>query len=112
MTVSQLAFGMYQPASLAPHDSTAVVHLTCPSPARLSLAGGPDRQLRGAKGALHYGLFLDPARSQPWGDGTRGTSTLTLPAGRSSATIYARVPSRQNLPPGNYSDLVLIIAQF
>ncbi len=112
ITLSQLAFGMYDPQSRAPHDSSAIARVECSAPARVSLAGGPDRQLRGPRGALHYGLYLDPARVQAWGDGTRGTSTVTLPPGRSSATIFARIPPRQNLPPGVYSDSVLVIVQF
>jgi spore coat protein U-like protein len=112
ITVSQLAFGMYDPRSQAPHDSSAAIRWECAAPARVLLDGGPDRQLRGPRGSLRYGLYLDPGRAQPWGDGTRGTSMMTLPAGRSGATIFARIHAGQNQPPGTYSDSVLVIVQF
>jgi spore coat protein U-like protein len=112
ITVSQLAFGMYDPRSAAPHDSTGTVRLQCPTAARVSLGGGADRRLRGARGELRYGLYLDAGRTVPWGDGSRGTSTLTVPAGRSTVSVFARIHARQNLPPGNYADSVIVIVDF
>jgi spore coat protein U-like protein len=91
VTVAQLAFGSYDPRSPAPQDSSAVVRWDCAAPARVALGGAPDRQLRGPRGSLHYGLYLDGRRRQPWGDGSGGTSMLSLPAGRSTVTIFARI---------------------
>jgi spore coat protein U-like protein len=71
---------------------------------RLGLAGGTD--------VLNYGLFRDAGRSANWGFTSgvdTGTLTLSVP-NNGSATgvfrIFGRIPARQNVSPGSYSDRI------
>ncbi len=73
------------------------------------------RSLRGGMQLLHYGLFLNSARTQLWGDGTSGTSvikdSITLTNGHASQdyAIYGRMPAGQNeASEGTYTDTAVI----
>ncbi len=77
------------------------------------LTEGPT--LRSAGHALHYGLFLNSARTERWGDGTGNTSeikdSMTLANGRGSQdyVIYGRMPPRQSAArEGTYLDTVVV----
>lgn len=128
-----LVFGNYASPGGARVDSSASVTVTC-TPAYLLLAcsvgytlslshgtaGSPgNRQLAAGAGRLAYGLFSDAARTQPWGDGGAGgapvggsitTSLLGLVclAGARGHTIHGRLPANQNVPPGSYTDTVVL----
>jgi spore coat protein U-like protein len=110
--LSALVFGQYDPQSAAPLDSAVTVRCECGSPARVALSGGGERNLRGPRGSLRYAIYLDAARTRLWGDGTGGSQLLELPAGRGGTTVFGRIHARQNLPPGSYSDSLVVIVQF
>ncbi len=65
---------------------------------------------------LQYNLYLDPSRSTVWGDGSAGTSQYgpSSPPNASSVllNIYGRMPARQNVRAGSYSDTVVITIVF
>jgi spore coat protein U-like protein len=61
--------------------------------------------------SLQYGLFLDSARTQLWGDGTAGTSVIkgsfALSNGHASQdyAVYGRMPGGQSeADAGAYND--------
>ena len=75
------------------------------NPRALGHSSRPDR--------LNYNLFVDPGMSVAWGDGTAGTSTVTLPKVKKKqpprvTTIYGRIPARQDVSVGNYSDRLTV----
>lgn len=137
-TVSSVGvnFGSYDPLAGAPDDSTGQVSITCtmvgngkPETVAYSIELGagnagaysPRRLLSGVD-ALLYNLFRDAGRSQVWGNGLSSTFTVgdsvTVGPGvgngtRSrSHTIYGRVPARQDVAPGSYSDTIVITLSF
>lgn len=67
---------------------------------RLTRSGGSD--------TLAYTLYTDAARTQPWGDGSSGTSTVAgTSAGTSQThTVYATLLAPAAVPPGAYVDTV------
>lgn len=71
------------------------------------------RRLAAGAYALDYNMYLDPARTQVFGDGTAGTRKA---AGACSAscllTVYGRIFGRQSVPGGNYQDQLLITLEF
>jgi len=88
---------------------------------RISLNGGGSgdvaarvMQRTGGGGSVGYQLYTDGARSQPWGDGSGGTTRVTgTGTGLAQAvTVYGRVPSQATPMPGNYSDTVMATIEF
>ena len=61
---------------------------------------------------LRYQLFLDSFTTQ-WGDSASGVGlTGTGDGTNHPQTIFARIPSGQNVPPGNYADSVTMTVEF
>lgn len=69
---------------------------------------------RAGGGSVSYQLYRDSAFTQPWGDGTGGTTMATgTGSGFAQAiTIYGRVPAQATPAPGNYSDTITATISF
>ena len=74
------------------------------SPGRRQMASGAD--------ILEYNLYTDPSRLTVWGDDSAGTVTVSETASTAEKTIYGRVPGRQNVPAGTYTDVVLVTISY
>ena len=78
-----------------------------------------NRQLRSGASLLRYNLYSDSARTQVWGDGSDGSTTVSdsLPLTTSSAirsyTIYGRIPNGQQMAEvGSYFDTITVIVTY
>jgi spore coat protein U-like protein len=125
-TVSSTAvvFGGYDVFASAPLDADGAVTLTCTQPVPdpvVKISAGrsgsfASRSLVGGAATLHYNLFMDAAHSQVWGDGTGGSGARTVSSPvdgqRYTLTIFGRVPARQNVPAGSYSDSLVVTIDF
>jgi spore coat protein U-like protein len=123
-------FGPYDTFSATPTDTTATVQVRCerdggPQNVQMTLglsagtngASVNNRRMLQAGGAgdyLNYGLFRDVGRSSPWGFAAgvdAVTQTVSVP-NKSSAiatfTIYGRIPARQNVSVGTYTDRIQV----
>jgi spore coat protein U-like protein len=86
----------------------------------LSVGLGGDYNPRSMTGTgtdrLLYNLYRDPARTQIWGDGTRGTSTLQASTAgdefTSTVTIFGRMPAGQNVTGGAFFDVIVMTIDF
>jgi spore coat protein U-like protein len=135
VTVTGVAFGVYDPTITTPDDSTGTVTVTCNY-----TGGGADnityavafsrgngtsysqRKMLAGTQSLNYNLYGDSARSIVLGDGTGGTSILsgsfTVGPGvgngtrTSTHTVYGRVPASQPVDPGSYSDPIVATLTF
>jgi spore coat protein U-like protein len=56
---------------------------------------------------LSYNLYTDASRVTVWGDGSAGTATLNGDAEEATYTLYGRVPARQNVHTGEYTDTLI-----
>jgi spore coat protein U-like protein len=129
VSTTNISFGAYNIFDTAPRDSTGTITVQCPSarPGALSnvvikmSTGGSgtfsNRQMIAAGGAyrLNYNIFTDPGRAMIWGDGSGGSSALSRTVDKATpwtATFYGRIPARQNVTPGSYSDNVTVIIEF
>lgn len=112
-----------------PTDGVGRVVIRCdnasPEPAEISfdvvLSPGSsgsyaERQLRAGERALRYNLYLDPARSIVWGDGTGGTgvrSESVLVPGLGSTVleypVYGRIVQGQRSAVGRYADDIALV---
>ena len=123
-TAPPMVFGNYNPLSFVDDDAQTSMSVRCNGVGlrimRISLTPG----LTGSVGSramqrngvnLFYGLYTNSGRTTAWGDGTAGTSiVLRLVFGGSDFTmpIYGRIPQRQNVPVGLYTDSVTIRLDF
>lgn len=71
-------------------------------------------QRSGGGGTVGYQLYQDAGYTQPWGDGTSGTSMATgTGSGLAQAiTVYGRVPAQATPAPGDYSDTITATISF
>jgi spore coat protein U-like protein len=119
LSVLGVIFGSYDTFSNVPLDNAGGnVAVTCdiPTPYTLALSPGSGtyalRSMSGAGSSLNYNLFIDPTRLIVWGDGTPGTSVVAGATIGASHTIYGRIPQRQNVPVGVYTDTVIVTLSF
>lgn len=127
LSTNNINFGTYDVFSGLPTDSTGQITYSCQglqigSVIRIELGKGNSnifipRQLRQGSDALNYNLYRDAARQSVWGDGTQGTSRFTrsqliTASPQGTLTIYGRIPSRQNVSAGTYTDSVTVTISF
>ena len=124
VTSSGVAFGSYSVFATSPTNTTGTISYSCTLPVnpplialdRGSSATFYPRTLTGTYSSLQYNLYLDAACTTVWGDGSSGTSTYQAGAPASgqnySATVYGRIPARQNAQAGAYSDSIVITISF
>ena len=119
LSLGSMQFGRYDVLSDQPLDSSASVFYSCSgsAPAVLSVESGTEgtlvRRLTRGSASIRYNLYLDAARTQLWGDGTRGSFVHLARAGAAErVVIYGRVMPHQSLPPGRYDDTVVVRVTF
>lgn len=119
VSTRNINFGSYDVFNNSSTESTGNIIVSCDSSAgytiSLSTGGGTflNRVLSFGSYLLNYNLYIDPARSNVWGDGSGGTlmvSSVTLTT--SNHIVYGRIPARQNAFPGNYMDNVNVTISF
>lgn len=127
VNVTGLNFGSYDVFSTTPKDTTATITVTCKAPppapnppfVTISLNPGtsgsfaPRRLQRAGGDPLEYNLFTTPSFSTVWGDGSGGTQTQTSLNPITNVTpwittLYGRIPARQNVSAGSYSDTIIV----
>jgi spore coat protein U domain-containing protein, fimbrial subunit CupE1/2/3/6 len=74
------------------------------------------REMREGAHKLAYNLYLDPAGTQVWGDGSGGSQTYIAvapqPGAKVTVTIFGRIGQRQNVVAGQYSDDVQVVLEY
>ncbi len=133
VTVRGIDFGRWNPLEPGPHDGVGEIIVRCSSsedsfgPATYEItidggaAGDPrHRRLEGPRGSIDYGLFLDPARTVPWGGEGGGGAPVqgaTEPGAEPGAEtrrhiIYGRLYTSPEISPGSYVDQPVITIYF
>lgn len=131
LSATSLVFGQYVPSRGGPSDFTATLHISCTASGTSSAIvegtigligpGTPAaRELAAGSHRLRYQLYLDPARTIPWGDGSGGTRTKAIsiavgPAGtaRETHTVYGRMRARQSpLTVGHYTGQITAVLNY
>ena len=126
-----LAFGQYVPSRSGASDFTATVQVTCmasgeapvPILATVALVGrgvNGRRELTDGANRLNYQLFLDPARTIPWGDGSGGSRMQSISGVAAGATpfrvtmvVYGRILARQEgALVGSYADQITAVLNY
>jgi spore coat protein U-like protein len=126
-SVVGVSFGSYDVFGFSALDSTGNVTYRCTDVTEFdtitidisqggALSYAPRRMAAGTA-SLSYNLFLDAARTQVWGDGGGGETARYGPttppeATNVSVTVYGRVPARQDVAVGSYSDTVTVTLNY
>jgi spore coat protein U-like protein len=125
LSIPPLSFGVYDPLagnSTEPADATTVITVNCTRSTGaavsfdrgLNAAAGTARAMAGpAAQQLQYDIYRDAARSQVWSQGenaVRLVSQSTTTA--EELTVFGRIPPRQEVAPGVYSDLIIATVDF
>lgn len=113
-----LSFGNYDPFSALSLDGAGNIAVDCNVPYSLSLSSGAGsyagRVMASGGNSLGYNLYLDAARTIIWGDGSSGSSTTSGSGGTGVVNhpVYGRIPARQNVPAGSYTDSIIVTLSF
>jgi spore coat protein U-like protein len=118
ISAGSVSFGAYDSLSLLDTDTAGSVSVSCDGDTvgQLSLTAGlgsfSARRMQNGAHALLYNLYVDPTRLSIWGDGSPGTSLVSIGGTGGTYTVYARIPARQNVPAGGYSDTITVTLIF
>ena len=128
VTATGVSFGNYNVLTATPNDATGTVRVVCTLLLDLggsftvdlsqgSSASYTARTLRNGANSLTYNLYTDAARAQIWGNGTGGSTRVTqnfagLLLVDRSYTVYGRIPARQNVRSGGYSDTIIVTVTY
>jgi spore coat protein U-like protein len=120
-SVSAVDFGSYDVFSSLNDNSVGSITIRCKgggSTALVALSSGQSnsyssRLMRSAGNSLNYNLYTSAARIVVWGDGSGGSSALSV--NRNSTTtlsVFGQIPAGQDAAVGAYSDSVTTIITF
>jgi spore coat protein U-like protein len=134
VSATPVAFGTYTPVQPAPLPGTGTITTICTVDSHsnsitVDLSAGSSasfttRTMTTSVGAttypLNYNLYLDPADTQIWGDGTGGSLVNTVTLKRhgnnntvsTDLTVYGTVAPAQDAAPGIYNDGIIVTVNF
>lgn len=123
-SVSPVGFGNYDPLATAPLDSSGSVTYKCllSLTVTIDLSTGSSasyaaRTMKHASGdALAYNLYFDAARLTVWGNaagnGTVHYGPIIALLTAVTVPIFGRVPAKQDVRVGNYSDTIVVTLNY
>lgn len=122
ITATPVNFALYDVLSFTPNDSTGGITVDCSNPVgkpitvTVTLSTGSsgsffERKMKLSTGSdtLIYNLYTNAARDRVMGDGSGTTEAPFNVVTRPQAwaiPLFGRIPARQNVPPGIYSDVL------
>lgn len=118
-------FRGYSPLFPSRADSVGKIKVNCTAGLAYSVLFGPGqntggrfipRKMRipGGKGVMVYNLYINSARTRVWGDGTGLTFVQNAVGTGQEQTflVYSRIPQRQQLDAGRYTDSIEVRVVF
>lgn len=69
------------------------------------------RRMTSGTAFLGYNLYVSALRTIVWGDGIT-TGTVSTVDNNVDLPVYGRIPGLQNVPPGAYSDTIIVTVTF
>ena len=125
LSSTSMVFGTYDVLVATPLDTTGSVVYRCTQRDhnimitldRGGAASFATRRMVKGSDQLLYNIYLDAARTVIWGDGSGGTQAFFTrnPQGNNqdlTVPIFGRVPARQDLGVGAYTDTIIVTLNF
>lgn len=119
--ITPVNFGNYDVAINIPKDSLGNITISCEKRTLVTilLDRGQHSQNFSIRYMKHtslndylaYNLYTSAGRTTVWGDGSGGSSTVTVEVKNNrstTVTIYGRILPNQNVSVGNYNDIITI----
>lgn len=72
----------------------------------------PARRMSGGNALLGYWLYRDANLSLPWGNTDASALVLTGTGSADPIPVYGRIAAGQDVPPGDYADVVVVTVTF
>jgi len=122
-SLADIAFGSYDVFSRTPNNAgVGSITIRCSGVHKnavvVSLSAGHSnsyaaRVMSSGRNSLNYNLYTSASRSIVWGDGTGGSSTMTV-AGDATTTlsVFGQIPAGQDVGAGSYTDNILETVEF
>ncbi len=113
-----LAFGSYTAGQTDDADVDGTInYVNCSGTLTFALDGGSSgnvnaRQMRNGANRLNYQIYRNSARNAVWGTGADAQTQILLETRNGSVTVYGRIPARQVVPEGTYTDTVNVTLTF
>jgi spore coat protein U-like protein len=114
-----LAFGTYTAGQTNDLDvQGSINYVNCPAGTLVfeldngANANGNQRRMKSGNNFLNYEIYKGATRNSRWGSGADAVTIQHLQPGNGSVAVYGRIPARQTVPPGSYSDTVTITLTF
>lgn len=116
VTATPVDFGNYSPFLNTPQDSVGQVSVNCTETGGYTVAISPgihgggsfaNRRLSNGGTQLAYQLYTDKNRRTIWGDGTGGSAVVSRPKS-DTIPVYGRIPARQSVSAGAFSDTIVV----
>jgi spore coat protein U-like protein len=120
-SVSDVSFGTYDVFSTAPNNNgvgSLSIRCSSGSSAIVKLSHGRSntfaaRALHNGSNELSYNLYTSAARNIVWGDGSGGTSVMSVGRNHSDhLDVFGSIPEGQDVPVGMYTDDIVVTVNF
>jgi spore coat protein U-like protein len=121
-----VAFGSYDVFSATPNNGgVGSLTIRCNGTQRqdvvVTLSAGnsnsyAQRKMTSGRNSLNYNLYTSASRAAVWGDGTGGSSTMTVSGhdakGSTTLSVFGQIPAGQDAAVGGYTDSIVETVQF
>jgi spore coat protein U-like protein len=123
ISATPVAFGSYDVFAVFPNDNGfGTLTVVCGGgagnnyPVTLSMGQSgsyTSRVMTSGANLLNYNLYTDPARTSIWGDGSGGSSFMTVRKNdTTNLSVYGRIPAMQDAAVGTYTDSIIATVTF
>jgi len=119
VSTTGVAFGAYDSFHGSGKLSTGTIGVSCDVIATYAIgmsagvAGTFNRAMAFGANRLGYNLFTDATRTVIWGDSSAGTAKVGSSGTTGSVhNVYGRIPARQVVPAGSYTDSIIVTVDF
>lgn len=113
-----LSFGDYSSGQEADLDVQGTIsYAHCSGNLTFELDGGGSadvnaRRMTSGTNKLNYQIYRTAARNAVWGSGLNSHGLVLIGTQSGSVPVYGRIPARQTVPAGTYTDTVNITLTF